>query len=156
MDNPWDSDPIVTAAPPPAPVPVSATQGVIERPGQAPPPYANVAPGQPAANPWDSDPITTPAPPPKPPSAFETASGPAAAAAMSAAGGPLGVAPLLGAPVVAAAGAGPAVGGAVKVLYDKLPEPAKIFLWQKVFDHIPGGKLLHHLHEAISGGGEEE
>lgn len=153
MANPWDGDAVVSAAPPPAPLPVSATQGVIERPGQAMPAYANVSPA-PAGNPWDADKVVTPAPPPKPPSAFEAASGPAANAVMAAAGGPLGVAPFLAAPVVAAGGALPAIGGAVKTIYDKMPDPAKFFLWQKLYENLPGGKLLKHLHESMSSGEE--
>lgn len=57
--NPWDADTIVTPASAPAPLPVSATQGIIERPGQPTPAYVNV---QSAPNAWDADKVVTPAP----------------------------------------------------------------------------------------------
>lgn len=152
--NPWDNDAIVSAAPPPQPLLVSNTQGVIERPGQPMPAYANVAPAAPntGGNPWDADKVVKHAPPP---TAAEAASIPAATAAISAAGGPLGVAPMLAAPVVLAGTGALGAGGLIKPLYDKLPDSAKFFLWQKIFENIPGAKLAHHLHEAISGGGEQ-
>lgn len=129
------------------PVTPDAHHGVIERPGQPTPELMQ----QP------------PPPPPKPDPSFmqnfQAATPIAAQAAISAAGGPLGVAPLVAGGVARAAALAPIAAykiakGSGGTMGDMIKHVAEITGAGLILEHLPGGEKIAHIYHAVAGGGE--
>lgn len=126
-----------------------AHHGFIARPGQPTPDVL-----------YQQPPPAPPKPDPSFAQNFAAASPAAAQAAMSAAGGPLGAAPLVAGGLARAAAVAPLAAykmakGSAGSVGDMIKHVAELTGAGLVLEHLPGGQKIAHIYHAMTGSGEE-